>query len=493
MAASAIVVSSDSSDESVGSPPSRAPPSQDPNAITVARWRIRVTTRSSSPSDFPIALVTAPPGTRRRVAILIRPGEDIPLGRPYRTRSKGPWRVMTVRKVIISRFIREITAFIFTFCWTILQRCRSLANSVPSSTQVTGSLAPTRADLLPPRKRFRDSYSSETNMEEDTEIDTTDLEDGRELDIVDGDDAHKYIKKGCQLFLAHVAVKENKDKSKKKRLEDIPTVRDFPEIFPEDLPGLLLIQQVKFQIDLVPGIYKAKFLTLGSSVLVRQKKDGSLRMCIDYRELNKLTVKNRYPLLRIDDLFDQLQGSSVYLKIGLRTGYHQLRVLFMDLINRVCKPFLDKFVIVFIDDILIYSRNKVEHEGHMKQILELLKKEELYAKFSKCDFWLSKVQFLGHVIDSFSKIAKPMTKLTQKSVKFDWSKKVESAFQILNQKMCSAPILSLPEGKGNVVTDALTRKTKARKEETYGAEDLGGIIKKLESCVDGTLCLKNRS
>ncbi|GJY73122.1 putative reverse transcriptase domain-containing protein [Tanacetum coccineum] len=146
--------------------------------------------------------------------------------------------------------------------------------------------------------------------------------------------------------------------------------------------------------------------------------------------MNKLNVKNRYPLLRIDDLFDQLQGSSVYSKIDLRSRYHQLRVcdedipktvfrtcyghykfqvmpfgltnapaVFMDLMNWVCKPFLDKFVIVFIDDIFIYSRNKVEHEGHLKQIMELLKKEELYAKFSKCDFWLSKVKFLGHVTD----------------------------------------------------------------------------------------------
>ncbi|GJX68237.1 putative reverse transcriptase domain-containing protein [Tanacetum coccineum] len=215
-------------------------------------------------------------------------------------------------------------------------------------------------------------------------------------------------------------------------------------------------------------------------------------MCIDYHELNKLTVKNRYPLPRIDDLFNQLQGSSVYLKIELRSGYHQLRVrdedipktafrtryghyefqvmpfgltnapaVFMDLMNRVCRPYLDKFVIVFIDDILIYSKTKEEHDVHLRLILELLKKEELYAKFSKCDFWLSKVQFLGHVIDSegihvdpakiesikdwespktpteirqflglagyyrrfiegFSKIAKPMTKLTQKSIKFNW-------------------------------------------------------------------------
>ncbi|GKF95632.1 putative reverse transcriptase domain-containing protein, partial [Tanacetum coccineum] len=154
-------------------------------------------------------------------------------------------------------------------------------------------------------------------------------------------------------------------------------------------------------------------------------------MCINYRELNKLTVKNRYPLPRIDDLFDQLQGSSMYSKINLRSGYHQLRVrdedipktafrtcyghyefqvmpfgltnapvVFMDLMNRVCRPYLDKFMIVFIDDILIYSKTKEEHDVHLRLILELLKKEELYAKFLKCDFWLSRVQFLGHVIDS---------------------------------------------------------------------------------------------
>ncbi|GJS51099.1 putative reverse transcriptase domain-containing protein [Tanacetum coccineum] len=150
----------------------------------------------------------------------------------------------------------------------------------------------------------------------------------------------------------------------------------------------------------------------------------------DFRETNivlELTVKNRYPLPRIDDLFDQLQGSRVYSKIDLRSGYHQLRVreedisktafrtcyghyefqvmpfgltnapaVFMDLMNRVCKPYLDRFVIVFIDDILIYSKSRKEHEGHLKLILNLLKKEELYAKFSKCEFWLSKVQFLGH-------------------------------------------------------------------------------------------------
>ncbi|GKF22474.1 putative reverse transcriptase domain-containing protein, partial [Tanacetum coccineum] len=132
----------------------------------------------------------------------------------------------------------------------------------------------------------------------------------------------------------------------------------------------------------------------GASVLFVKKKDGSFRMCIDYREMNKLTVKNDYPLPRIDDLFDQLQGPSVYSKIDLRSvmpfGLTNAPAVFIDLMNRVCKLYLDKFFIVFIDDILIYSKNKKEHEEHLKAILELLKKEELYAKFSKYEFWLPK-------------------------------------------------------------------------------------------------------
>ncbi|GJV06515.1 putative reverse transcriptase domain-containing protein [Tanacetum coccineum] len=330
------------------------------------------------------------------------------------------------------------------------------------------------------------------------------------------------------IFLAHVTAKEVEDKSEKKRLEDVPIVRDFPEVFPEDLPGLPPTRPSGIsKLELVPvsdkGFIRPSSSPWGAPVLFVKKKDGSFRMCIDYRELNKLTVKNRYPLPRIDDLFDQLQGSSVYSKIDLRSGYHQLRVreedipktafrtryghyefqvmpfgltnapaVFMDLMNRVCKPYLDKFVIVFIDDILIYSKNKKEHKEHLKQILELLKKEELYAKFSKCEFWIPKVQFLGHVIDSegihvdpakiesikdwtspkspteirhflghagyyqrfiegFSKIAKPMTKLTQKKVKFVWGNKQEAAFQLLKQKLCSAPILALPEGSEDFI------------------------------------------
>ncbi|KAL4583755.1 hypothetical protein LXL04_008338 [Taraxacum kok-saghyz] len=246
-------------------------------------------------------------------------------------------------------------------------------------------------------------------------------------------------------------------------------------------------------------------------------------MCIDYRELNKLTIKNRYPLPRINDLFDQLQGSTHYSKIDLRSGYHQLSVqeedvpktafrtryghyeflvmpfgltnapaVFMDLMNRVCRPYLDKFVIVFIDDILIYSRSKQEHGEHLRLILELLRKEKLYAKFSKCEFWIREVKFLGHVVSqegihvdpskieaiknwrtpktptkvrqflglagyyrrfiaNFSKLAKPLTALTQKGVAFDWEDKQEESFQKLKHMLCTAPILSLPEGTEDFV------------------------------------------
>ncbi|GJX26021.1 putative reverse transcriptase domain-containing protein [Tanacetum coccineum] len=345
------------------------------------------------------------------------------------------------------------------------------------------------------------------------------------LNIISCTKTQKYMLKGLPIFLAHATTKEVEDKSEKKQLEDVPIVRDFPEVFPEDLPGLPPTRQVEFQIDLVPGaapVARAPYRLApsemkelseqlkelsdkgfirpssspwGAPVLFVKKKDGSFRMCIDYQELNKLTVKNRYPLPRIDDLFDQLQGSSVYSKIDLRSGYHQLRVreedipktafrtryghyefqvmpfgltnapaIFMDLMNRVCKPYLDKFVIIFIDDILIFSKNKQEHEEHLKLILDFLKKEELYAKFSKCEFWIPKVQFLDHMIDSqglagyyrrfiegFSKIAKPMTKLTQKKVKFEWADKQEIMFQLLKKKLCNAPILALPQGSKDFI------------------------------------------
>ncbi|KAD5960466.1 hypothetical protein E3N88_11938 [Mikania micrantha] len=361
--------------------------------------------------------------------------------------------------------------------------------------------------------------------------------------------ARKYLRKQCIAFLAHVVEKDKKAI----KIQDVPVVKDYADVFPDDLPELPPERSVQFRIDLIPGanlvakspyklapsemqelsnqlqelldkgFIRPSFSPWGAPVLFVKKKDGSFRMCIDYRELNKLTIKNRYPLPRIDDLFDQLQGAQYFSKIDMHSGYHQLRIqeedipktafrtryghyefmvmplgltnaptVFMDLMNRVCKPYLDQFVIVFIDDILIYSKNEKEHEQHLKTVLELLKEERLYAKFSKCEFWLREVQFLGHVINSdgihvdpakieaiknwdvpttpteirsflglagyyrrfisnFSKIALPLTKLTQKSEPFVWTQKQEEAFQTLKQRLCNAPILTLLEGNDDFV------------------------------------------
>nr|GEV54940.1 putative reverse transcriptase domain-containing protein [Tanacetum cinerariifolium] len=339
------------------------------------------------------------------------------------------------------------------------------------------------------------------------------------LNIISCTKMEKYMMKGFPIFLAHVTTKEVEDKSKKKRLEDVPIVQNFPEVFPEDLLGLPPTRPVEFQIDLVlgdapvarapyrlapsemkelsgqlkelsnKGFIRPSSSPWGASFLFVKKKDGSFRMCIDYQELNKLTVKNRYPLPRIDDLFDQLQGSSVYSKIDLRSGYHQLRVreedipktsfrtryghyelqvmsfgltnapaVFMDLMNRVCKLYLDKFVIVFIDDILIYSKNKQEHEEHLNQGIHMdPAKIEFVKDWASPKSPMEIRQFLDlagyyrRFIEGFLKIAKPITKLTQKKVKFEWGDKQEAAFQLIKQKLCSAPILALPEGSEDFI------------------------------------------
>ncbi|GJS18799.1 putative reverse transcriptase domain-containing protein [Tanacetum coccineum] len=396
------------------------------------------------------------------------------------------------------------------------------------------------------------------------------------------------VTEGCHVFLANITATKDEDKSKEKRLEDVTVVQEFPEVFPEDLSGIQPTRQVEFRIDLVlgstpvarapyrlapsemkelaeqlqeltdKGFIRPSSSPWGAPVLFVKKKYGSFRMCIDYRELNKLTVKNRYPLPRIDDLFDQLQGSSIYSKIDLRSGYHQLRVreedipktafrtryghyefqvmsfgltnapaVFMDLINRVCKPYLDKFVIVFIDDILIYSKSKKEHEEHLRQILKLLKKEELYAKFSKCEFWISRVQFLGHVIDCRGIHVDP-AKI--ESIK-DWASPKTPTEIPPNFWAFPDYYSRSSKGKANVVADALSRKereplrvralvmtigldlpkqilkaqTEARKPENIKKEDVGGILvenskdpeklrtEKLEPRADGTMCLNGRS
>nr|GEX46430.1 putative reverse transcriptase domain-containing protein [Tanacetum cinerariifolium] len=166
------------------------------------------------------------------------------------------------------------------------------------------------------------------------------------------------------------------------------------------------------------GLIRLSSLPWGAPVLFVKKKDGSFQMCIDYRELNKLIVKNRYPLSRIDDLFDHLQGSSVYSKIDLRSGYHQLRFWEEDIPKTTFRIRYDHYEFqVMPFGLTNVPASKEEHAEHLKLILELLKKEELYAKFSKCDFWLSRVQFLGHVIDSKGIHVDP-TKI--KSIK-DWA------------------------------------------------------------------------
>nr|GEV94161.1 retrotransposon protein, putative, Ty3-gypsy subclass [Tanacetum cinerariifolium] len=243
-------------------------------------------------------------------------------------------------------------------------------------------------------------------------------------------------------------------KAKDKKQREIVVVRDFPEVFANDLSRLPPIQEIKFRIELIPGI-----VSVSKPPYRLVPSELEELMCIDYRELNKLTFKNHYPLPRIDDLFDQLQGLQFFSKIDLRSGYHQLRVheddilktafrtryghfeftvmpfgltnapaVFMDLMNRVCRPYLDKFVIVFIDDILIYSKTQEEHVEYLRLVLELLKKEKLYAKFSKCEFWLK-----------------------EKCKTFDWGEKKELAFQTLKDKLCNAPILVLPEGPEDFV------------------------------------------
>ncbi|KAJ9563234.1 hypothetical protein OSB04_008394 [Centaurea solstitialis] len=348
--------------------------------------------------------------------------------------------------------------------------------------------------------------------------------------------ARRHYQHGSRGLLAFV--RDTREVGPAKTATDVPVVQGYADVFPDELPGVPPEQQVEFRIDLVPGatpVAKAPYRLApsemkelfdqlqellgkefirpssspwGASILFVKKKDGSQRMCIDYRELNKRTVKNRYPLPRIDDLFDQLQGASWFSKIDLRSGYHQMRVreadiektafrtryghyefvvmpfgltnapaAFMDLMNRVCSRMLDRSVIVFIDDILVYSKTKEEHEIHLREVLETLRKEKLYAKARSEPRWhnvdpakLSAVMqwgipktpseirsFLGlagyyrRFIQDFSKIALPLTKLTKKSAAFSWGNKQQEAFDELRKRLCEAPVLTLPKGVEDMV------------------------------------------
>ena len=281
------------------------------------------------------------------------------------------------------------------------------------------------------------------------------------------------------------------------------------------------LKELKEQMEemVKKGFVRPSTSPWGASALFVKKKDGSMRLCIDYRELNKVTIRNQYPLPRIDDLFDQLQGAKVFSKIDLRSGYHQLRVhdedvsktafrtryghfeflimpfgltnapaAFMDLMNRIFRPYLDQFVIVFIDDILIYLGSGEEHAKHLGIVLQTLREHRLYAKLSKCQFWLASVAFLGHIVsvegvsvdpqkvesilnwkpptsvteirsflglaeyyckfvEGFSKIAAPLTRLTRKEKPFFWSEACQQSFDDLKRRLTSAPVLTLPLGQ----------------------------------------------
>ncbi|GJZ47551.1 reverse transcriptase domain-containing protein [Tanacetum coccineum] len=273
------------------------------------------------------------------------------------------------------------------------------------------------------------------------------------------------------------------------KLKDIPVVREFPGVFPKDLSGLPPSREVEFCIDLIPGVvpvqnhliiwYLRKCKNYPTN-LKNCKKRSSIRLssvesCEE--DIPKTAFKTRYRHFKF-----------TFMPFGLTNA----TAVFMDLMNRVCKPYLDNFVIVFIDDILIYSKSKEEHEVHLKLILELLEKEKLFGKFLKCEFWLQEVHFLGHVVNSegihvdpskieavknwkpskipteirsflglvgyyrrfiisFSKIAKPLTLLTQKNKKFEWDDEQEIAFQTLKDMLCDVPILALPEGVDDFV------------------------------------------
>jgi hypothetical protein len=323
---------------------------------------------------------------------------------------------------------------------------------------------------------------------------------------------------------------------KETKLEDILVVCEYTDVFPDDLPRMPPDQDIEFVIELQPGTapiskrpyrmppkelakLKIQLQELldkgfvrpsaspwGGPALFVKTKDDILRLCVDYRPLNVVTIKNKYPLPHIDVLFDELAGAKIFSKIDLHLVYHQIKIrpyelyeylvilfgltnataYFMYLMNSVFMPELDKFVVVFIDDILIYCKDEAKHEQHLHIILQRLRDHKLYAKFSKYEFWLDTVKFLDHTISSegisvdpskvqevmdwkpptsvhqirnflglagyyrrfipdFSRIAKPMKELLKKDVKFKWDAKCDEAFHALRAHLTTAPVLAQPD------------------------------------------------
>jgi hypothetical protein len=328
-------------------------------------------------------------------------------------------------------------------------------------------------------------------------------------------------------------------------LEEILVVQEYLDLFPEELLGMPSDHDIESLIELLPrtppickrpyrmpvnklvelkkqlaelqakGFIRPSSSPWGAPVLFVEKKDGTQQMCVDYRSLNEVTIKNKYPLPLIDDVFDQMKGASMFSKIDLRSRYHQLKIwesdipktafctqyglyeytvmsfgltntpaYFMYLMNKVFMEYLDKFVVVFIDDILVFSKTEEEHEKHLRLVLEKLRSNKLYAKLSKCEFWLTQVAFLGHVISAggvsvdlgkvkdvlnwmtpttaseiqsflglagyyhrfikdFSKISKPMTKLLEKNKAFEWTTECQASFEELRKRLTSVLVLVL--------------------------------------------------
>ena len=330
-------------------------------------------------------------------------------------------------------------------------------------------------------------------------------------------------------------------------ISQVPVVCEYEDVFPEELPGMPPHRPVEFVIELEPGtepvckrpyklgpeelkelkkqldeqerlgLIRPSSSPWGCGVLFVKKKDGTERLCVDYRPLNKKTIKNKYPLPNINELFEQLKGAKVFSKLDLRMGYHQIRIreqdipktafrtsfgsyeytvmsfglanapsTFSRMMNFVFSPFRNEFVLVYLDDILVFSKTKEEHAKHLRLVLDKLREHRFYAKFSKCEFWLDEVLYLGHIIsakgisvnpekveaivkwqppenvkqlrsflglasycrrfvENFSKIAKPLSNLLQKNVKYAWTPECDVALNTLKEKLISAPVLTPPD------------------------------------------------
>ncbi|KAG7583636.1 Ribonuclease H-like superfamily [Arabidopsis suecica] len=361
--------------------------------------------------------------------------------------------------------------------------------------------------------------------------------------VISAIQAERMLEKGCEAYIATITTNEVGANAE---LKDILIANEFTDVF-EAVRGLPPDRSDPFTIELEPGttpVSKAPYRMApaemaklkkqleelldkgfirpssspwGAPVLFVKKKDGSFRLCIDYRGLNKVTVKNKYPLPRIDELLDQLRDARWFSKIDLASGYHQIPIepsdvrktafrtryghyefvvmpfgltnapaAFMKMMNGIFREFLDEFVIIFIDDILVYSKDRETHQNHIRTVLERLREQKLFAKLSKCSFWQRSIRFLGHIISDqgvsvdpekirsikewprpknateirsflglagyyrrfvkgFASMAQPMTRLTGKDTKFQWSEECEKSFSELKSMLTSAPVLTLPE------------------------------------------------